>query len=262
MPNVSIFVVTYRKDFEFFQYFVRSYLQFASGFSEFVVACPHEDVRMFSDALRRVPNSKVVGYKEHPTKGHLKHQVENDKAEQYCSGEFIAHFDSDCLFTDYVTLDNFFRDGKPILWREKYEDFRTQHPIRYGWRQCVIDALGIAPEFEYMCRHPSIYPREIYPIFRQRVEAHTGKPFEEYVLSCKATFPYGFADYPSIGALLHEVMFDRISWYDSRLGEFYRSSWYQQCPESHVKQYWSHGGVNHRVKKDILAILSRQKKSA
>ena len=254
--TVSLFVVTYRKDAEFFGYLAKSYIKFVRGFSEFVVACPHEDVALFKTLGAEIPNYRVVGYKENYEKGHLKHQVENDKAEQYCKGDFVCHIDSDCLFTDYCCAEDFFVDGKSVIWMEKYENFRESCAIRYKWRSCVTRSLGIEPEYEYMSCLPITYPRDFYPIYRQAVEAHTGMEFEAHVLSGRATFPYDYADYPAMGVLAHKIMPERFYWRDAD-SRPKANCWFVQHKGKRFRQFWSHGGVTPECKAEIDRVLSQ-----
>jgi hypothetical protein len=256
-PLTSVFVVTYKKDIDFFRYFVKSYVKFARGFTEFVVACPHEDVSLFMGEVAHLPDAHVNGYREHPAKGHLRHQVIKCRADEYCLGDFVAHFDSDCLFTDHCTPEDFFVGDKPIVWRERYADFKDQHPIRFGWQKCVYNATGIVATWEYMCRHPSVYPRGLYKPFREAVEGHTGSGFDDYVVSGKGSFPYEWAEFPTIGAFAHVTMYDKIHWHDCQLQSLMPSGWYRQYPGEKVKMYWSHKGVDSEVKADIEKILSK-----
>ncbi len=55
-----------------------------------------------------------------------------------------------------------------------------------------------------MVRHPQVHLREVYRATRDAVEKYTGKPFNEYVLSGKNTFPQTFCEYNTIGAVVHE----------------------------------------------------------
>jgi hypothetical protein len=108
-----------------------------------------------------------------------------------------------------------------------------------------------------MCRHPSVYPRGLYKPFREAVEGHTGRGFDDYVVSGKGSFPYEWAEFPTLGAFAHVTMYDKIHWHDCRLQSLMPSGWYRQYPGEKVKMYWSHRGVDSEVKADIEKILSK-----
>jgi len=253
--STDIFVVTYKKDLPFFRNLVRSYRRFGTGFSGFVVAVPFEDVADFREAISGIAEARVFGYQEH-AKGHLKHQSIKMHADEFCGADFIAHLDSDCLFTETVSPDDFFKDGKPIVWREKYADFKLESPVRYGWKDCVKNSTGIDAQWETMCRHPSVYPRSLYLVARRLITNHTGMAFDDHVLAGRNEFPHQFAEFPTLGAIALWVMPEAIHWHDANLASLTPSGWYRQYPGEKVKMYWSHKGVEGDIQRDVEEILS------
>ena len=163
-------------------------------------------------------------------------------AEKYCSGDFILHMDSDVVFWEDCTPDDFVVDGKPILYREKFENFK-HYAARYSWKKCVQDALGIDPEWETMVRHPAVHPRWIYPEVRYAIEQYTGTPFLDFVLSRENSFPQTFAEFPTIGAYAINEHPESYQWVDYTVNNPDGSYDYRHGKDK-VKAFWSHGGVD------------------
>jgi hypothetical protein len=46
------------------------------------------------------------------------------------------------------------------------------------------------------------------------VERHTTKPFDEYVLGQKTTYPFGYAEFSTLGAVARRLFPDRYTWKD------------------------------------------------
>lgn len=202
--NCAIFMVTFRRDLEFAEYSFRSVDKFCSGFGERIVAVPFQDEEMFRQISE--PYGFIVkAFDEWPGKGFVHHEALICEADQWCqNSDSILHLDADCLFTGPVTPEDYMIDGKLVLYRERYESFK-QHPNRYGWKECVRLATGITPEWETMCRHPSVYWRSNYKATRDRITLHTGTPCNDYIRSCRNTYPQGFAEFPTLGAVAIEA---------------------------------------------------------
>ena len=199
--NVGIFMVTFRRDLEFAEYSFKSVSKFCSGFGEKVVAVPYQDEAMFKE-IAEPHGFTVKPFEEWPNKGMLHHEALIIEADRWCpNSDAILHLDADCLFTQPVEASDYFVDGKPIMYCQRFEDFRMSHSIRYTWKECVLNATGIDPEWETMCRHPAVHLREAYKITRGLITAYRKTEWKEYIKSCRNTFPQTFAEYPTLGAV-------------------------------------------------------------
>lgn len=246
--KTSILIVTYRKDIDFAIYCFASIAKFARGFHELVIVVPTEDVPLFSAAATPTAGVttlgvRVVGFDERPGKGMLHHMVKILEGDLLCpDADAILHMDPDCLFTAPVTPADYFDGDKPVMFRQRYENFR-QYDSRYSWKACVRNATGIDPEFETMCRHPSVYLRDVYAATREIIQAHTQIDWREYVLSCRNEYPQTFAEFPTLGAVAIKCSEDRYSWVNVEPAP--GGGWQlvpPQGPEK-MKAFWSHGGM-------------------
>lgn len=234
-------MVTHAKDLDFARFAMQSADKFATGFNEFVLVVPDTDLAAFAPFAFQ-SGFVVRGFPEAPGKGMLHHEAIICEADRWCpDADAVLHQDADCLFTEPVTPADYFVGDKPILLRERYEDFK-QYGHRYGWKKCVREATGIDPEWETMCRHPAVHLARTYRKTRELIEAHTGLGFLEYILSCRNEFPQTFAEFPTLGAVALEHFPDAYHWVDDRSTgtEAYK----YKAGFDKMFSFWSHGGLD------------------
>ena len=198
--KAEIFLVTYAKDYDFTSYTLRSVQKFGSGFAGITIVVPYEDLDRFGPLARR-HGANLRGYFEAKAKGFLHHQVCKCEADLWCpkGTDLIVHIDSDCVFKEPFGLKDFLgRTGKPILVRERFDDFK-HYAARYSWKRCVEHALGVQMDWETMVRHPGVFRADMYQKLRAHVEERHHYPFTQYVLLQRNEFPQSFAEFPTIG---------------------------------------------------------------
>jgi hypothetical protein len=245
---------------EFLRYCLKSIAQNASGFQEVVVAVPSSERGLY-DWVKRT--ARMVYFDEVPGKGMLSHMAMKCRADELCpTAQFIWHLDADCVVWSRVTPSDLFRNGKPVLLRERYADLRNAN--RRVWQKNVENALGFKPEYETMVTPIQLHLREVYPALRAAVEKHTGIPFWDYVNSGHNHFPQLYCEYDSIGAI---AVRDFRSRYEMMDYDWAKDA--KECGISSATQFqyifrrsrdkavelWTHGGIA-RYKSDIEAWLS------
>lgn len=202
-PTVDIFIVSFAKDEEWLWYCLKSIRRFCVGFKRVVVLTPQQEASVFARhrAEFRGWAYRWPTYKEAPAPlGFLHHMVQVCRADGFCKSDLVMHVDSDCVFHTIAKPSDYMHNGKPILQIEPYAHLKSAHPNRYYWKTVVDAALGCDATHETMTRHPSIYPRELYPLVREHIEKLHGKPFEDYVLGCHPTYPQGYCEFGTLGA--------------------------------------------------------------
>lgn len=247
--TVSIFYVTFRRDFDFHIYSMRSIAKYSTGFHEVVLCVPNPDVEMFQKLeplLQGKLTLRVIGYDEIPGKGMVQHEAIIMQAEKYCTGEAILHMDSDVLFWEAACPDDYFVNGKPVCYREEFELFRN-YGGRYAWKEAVFRATGIDAKYETMVRHPMIYPRWLYPVARQYVKRHTKMECYDYFCAGKNDWPQSVAEHPTLGAVAIEHNPDAFHWVDFHTNTADFGYQYQHGRDK-VIAFWSHGGTERYIK--------------
>lgn len=204
--KAELFLVTYGPDYEFAEYTIRSIHKFGSGFSGITIVVPTKDEAKFK-VLASKYGCNLRSFYEAAGKGFLHHQVCKCEADIWCpsSTDLVVHIDSDCVFERPFSLDTFLHNGKPILVREHFEDFR-HYEARYSWKNCVDYALGVNMQWETMVRHPAVFHVELYEKMRRHIEVRHKYPFTQYVLLQRNEFPQTFAEFPTLGGYCLEFM--------------------------------------------------------
>lgn len=239
--RTDILIVTFAKDIEFAKYSLISINKFCSGFGQVLIVVPMQDVDMFI-AIASPFGFNVRGFHEREGKGMLHHQAIICEADKWCNqADTILHIDADCIFWEPCTPDDYLLNGKPILYRERFEDFKI-HETRYSWKKCVEDATGIIPEWETMVRHPSIFLRKTYEDTRDIISAHTNQGWREYILSCKNDYPQTFTEFPTLGAIALQFHADGYHWVDYSTQPINNYEYDRTLDK--LKAFWSHGGLD------------------
>jgi len=216
-PRVEIHIVSFRQDLEWCRYAIRSVRKYASGFGGVTLVVPRADAAMFEGMADR-----LVTFNQRRWKGFLHHMIMVHRADEACpDADFVLHMDSDCLFVEPVTPEDYVRDGKAVMMRERFELIRTAYTgrfrsgaARFRWKQVAEKALGFAVDYETMVRHPSVHPRGLYSEVRRHVERTHGVPFDEYVFGCGSRNRY--TEFPILGAYALKVHPERYEWIDAR----------------------------------------------
>ncbi len=247
--GVGILIVACKRDLDLLNYCLRSIEKYCSGFASIVLMVPVAEVKAFRDVPACV---ELRPFEEMAGKGFLHHMIQVCRADENLpDADHILHIDADTIFVDPTTPDDYVKNGRCLMVRERYEAIGKRNPNRLIWRTCVQRATGILPEFEGMTRHPNIYPRALYGHVRNVVERHLKVDFNSYVFSCENGFPQSFAEFPTLAAVGIRDMPEAFN--------FVEYDWAkdkEECAVPQEFQYiyrrgrdkvfegWSHGGLS------------------
>ena len=249
--------VTYGKDFPFFEFSLRSYKKFATGFAYAKVIVPVEDVARFREICDPA-GVEVAGIGEPPGKGMLMHMAMQMLGETHfpSDADFIFHIDSDCVFNqrteprDYLPGDKpivCFRDWNSLLTRPVEQDEvqtfmgytgRTIDFNRgaYLWKFAADFALGFPSQRQTMTTMPVVHRRETYPRARAIIQHRFKTDIISHILQGRNEWPQSFCEFETLGAVAHKDFGDHYHWHDlERQGSF---------PVRNMTQTWSHGGLD------------------
>ena len=238
MPNTDILIVSCQKHFSWLRYALLSCDRFARGFRQVKVLVPEEDLSAMSPLLtelydKRGIQIRVQFYDDWPGKGFLRHEHVIMCSDEFTDADFIYHMDSDVLFVEPTTPEDYFVDGKPVLLHATYHWLVTEQQANLGmWKDGVEKALGGTSDHEFMRRPQIIHPRKTYAKARECIESHTGKSCADYIKSCENEFPQTFGEFNTLGEVAWRHFRNDYAWKNQELGEF---------PKPHkVVQFWSH----------------------
>lgn len=233
--KTQIQIVSYLNDKPWLEYCLRSIDKYAKGFAGVTLVVPTDELEQFAD-FASFPGLTLHAYERTGNKAawHLHAQAQKCHADEFCAGaDFVLHTDSDCVFIEPVTPEDYFEGGKPVLLYESYARI-GQCP----WQKVTSDVLKRNVEHEFMRRHPQVNPIGIYADLRAELEHLHSIRFDDFVLSRKPDFPWGFTEHNVIGA---------FAWYSRQWHPAYHWVDLEKHPAPHEKifQFWSYGGLEH-----------------
>lgn len=201
-PTISLFVVSYAKDFPWLTPLTRSIAKHCAGFHEIVLAIPEQD----ADALPADIDMDVVTFQENGLSGFMSHQFQKCCADLFCTGNLITYVDSDCVFISPTTpatyLDEF--DWAINLFSKYKATGTTEHGGWWPspWKACTEKVLGEPVEYETMRRHGATIWRDSLRRFREHVFKVQGRPLEEFLRPLKRHMPNAdsFSEFNAIGS--------------------------------------------------------------
>ena len=245
-PRVDLFIVSHAPDFRWLSFCLRSIFKFAKGFGDVVVVIPKKDEKEYM--MQGLPAVNLQTYEEPaPPLGHLGHLCVKCHAEAYSQGEYFCHLDSDCVFTEPVTPDSYFHKGKPVLLKRLYAKLEGEAKAQVWWQEQTERALGIPCPWLTMCRHPSIYHRDLYGEMRAWISIEHNCSFEDYVLKQKPTRLPGFSEFCALGAFALANNPNAYHWFDVT---------HTPYPHNPLKQYWSFDKWTPELEAELERIVS------
>jgi len=186
----QIFISSYRKDFGWLYYCLKSCQKFCRGFIDKpLVAVPAEDLPLAAHL------SGLAHFKVRPDvqgRGMMSSQRAMLEADNYCpQADFVHLLGSDNFVTEPYVADEYLRDGKPLMYRIPYSHFTGNPPLDHfhtlNWQRGIQMLFHVNAEFEYMNRKPNLYPRTLYELTRAKIEEYGKVPWWEYVQYAQKT---------------------------------------------------------------------------
>lgn len=239
--NTELLLVSCAKHFNHLTYALRSIQKFARGFSACKVLIPCCDLGKFDDEVFVFPPDFkdgfpiiTQGFEEWPNQGMLHHMHIIMHADQYCpDADIIMHFDSDWVFTEPCTPDDFLVDGKPLIVYGGFDWLITcvQGNLVF-WKDATENAIGKPVLVETMRWPRLLYWKDLYPTARAEIEKHTGKGMVEFMRSQRNEFPQSFCEYVTLGNVAWRHHKDKYSWRNQQT-EGFPEPW-------KIHQAWSH----------------------
>jgi hypothetical protein len=235
--TADIVIRSYYKDFGWLRYCLRSIDRFCSDFNRVLVIVP-ESCR---ERIHRSPFDGVeFRFCPNYADDYLGQQVTKLYADTLSDADYILHVDSDCTFKVPARPADFFCEGRPQLMITPNKFFHTN----LTWQRSTERALGFAVEYDYMRRHPHIYPRWLYGELRAHIRARHRCELADYIL---AQGPMGFSEFNAIGALAHRRYPNKFSWQEWLSRDF---------DERFCRINWSWGGLTAQIRNELEAILA------
>lgn len=246
--KTSILIITYKRDFRYLKFCIRSLNKFARGFHEVVILFPETDWSEFTSEIgpeimgQDVIKYKPISFQEWPKMGMVHHMERVVNAESICpDADFIGHFDADCILTGPTIPETFMYEGKPVLRFESFASIGRRHPANVRWQHVTELCLPFPIHYETM-RHPfQVFHAGLYPRTRELVEMKVGRPFTEYMKTRCNSFPQDFCEFVTLGNVAMNTFADHYHLHDMELQTN------RDRVELPIIQAWSHSPPEHPV---------------
>ncbi len=231
------FIASYRKDFEWLEFLLRSIDVRSRGFERPVVCVPPDQA---DEARARFPGAIVTLQDEVPDgvtpwRRFLAAQVAMMECDIHCpDADFVWLFGSDCFVRGPLYPETGMFSGRPVMPFSMYADIG---PGPDWWKAGTEAALQFpSVEREFMRRLPLVYPRVLYPAVRKHIEHAHGMSFKGYVYSTADA--KNFSESNVLGAYAWEYRRHLFEWVNLGVGNN------AQRFGMPVIQFWSHGGLD------------------
>ena len=235
MSGISIFIKSYRNDFQFLNYCLKSIDKFVTGYSEIVIAIPEWDVELFEEAMYGIEADVIAVPMKEYGDGYLYQQFAKMIAYQLCVGKYIMFVDSDCIFTGPVNLSPA-EDYKPEILMTDYADVGDA----LCWKEPTEKWIGCSVNYEYMRRIPVTYRSSTLEAI------HKSRPNLENEIMGSGRF----SEFNAMGIWAHLNEPEKYKFIDTANWEY----------TPHVaRQFWSWGGIDSCLH-EIESILNAQEK--
>lgn len=146
--SIDIFIKSFRGDFKWLSYALRSVQMNVTGYNKLVLLVPNEDLELLTETITTFPErTKVVSVTE-KSPGYLFQQCCKLNAHKYCDSDFIIYFDSDFFIDTLIDLQRVINAGKPEVLYTHYSKVESA----IIWKEPTEKMLGLPVEYEMMRR--------------------------------------------------------------------------------------------------------------
>jgi hypothetical protein len=249
--NTDIFLITYPGDYPWLQYLLRSTTKYVTGFDRLCVVVeegddpPTDILKQFCTAPWYIEKCRRYRGTDYWGKGGQ--QIEKMRAWAYTDAERILLLDSDCVWIRPIDLqtDPAICIEKPVILHTPWENVGDAR----CWYSPTKTILGFEPPAETMRRHPFCYPAW----FMHKVWEHVGG--EERLRQFE--HPCEFNVLGNYAMVNHSDDFTLLQTMLSTGNEQRADSNIDGIPTAPIRQFWSVGGMNDRVRQEIEAAIAR-----
>jgi len=259
--SYTIVYKTYENDLQWLYYSLLSVNKYLYDVNEIIIyyhdACEVNFLKMLSQIVLKIPYRIIpVNYDYH---GYIKQMVVKMMCYKDITTDYIVIIDSDVIFDKKYTPKIKLLDNK-IIWNISIKDEINKNECQWKvWEKSVINMTKLPMNIYFMANgFPFIIKRQtLIDANKKFIELHN----EDYDIFCKKHSEkqnVNISDSVQNAFLRCASIFEEfefIGWFAYNFTNDYIFINDQSKNTNNYKQYWSHGGINANIKKEILQIL-------
>jgi hypothetical protein len=255
MNQTRIFIKTYKNDFPWLDYLLRSLDKYAKDFSGITIVCDSDKGYIPEYILKRVTNiSLKVVYLTPPTTkpismkmrlGYMWQQWIKLNWWNYCSEKYCVQIDSDCIFKKQFSPKDLQNSNGEWYWHYRPWSSMPQN----FWKESTEKILGIKTINQGMLGHSFVLEREIT---KNLIKHWTKQPAKnwswDFILKNNIEH---FSEYCLYGSFI-ELLYPTKK-YCKKVWD--NSKEYSKAYSSLSTKHWSYGGITEEIKKEYESYL-------
>lgn len=234
----SIFIRTYSGDIKWLQYCLKSIHKNLKGWDEIVICIPAGQDHL----LKHLTAENVVVCKTYKD-DYIGQQVSKLEAYKHCKGDYILFVDSDVVFFDGANVLDYFKDNKPVILYDKYENVGEA----IIWKPIVEKLFNEKVEFEFMRRAPQFFHKKTLENF-----AKSFSDIENYAISQ----PFRkFSEFNILGFYAWKNEQESYKFIEAKYTTGSHENEIDSIPKNRCKQYWSWSGLTPAERNEIESTI-------
>jgi hypothetical protein len=238
----QILIASYRKDFPWLRYCLRSLAKFSRGFLPIVVAVEADDYHgaceIAAHATREFPMGGCIEVKTFNGPGFGRAQLAMMSGDILCpDADYYWLLGSDCLATRQFDPTAFCApDGRPYMAYNSWEHLKKHAgPGVLAWKAGTEEAVGYS-QAEFMRRLPLAYTRMVCTMTKAIITQRHKTSAASYVFD-RVNRVQNFSESNVMGAVAYEHYRDSYFWVNRDVEPM-------PGPPNPIIQFWSHGGLD------------------
>lgn len=232
--TTDIFIRTYDKDLEWLKYCLKSIYKYVTGYRDVIICIPKGQKHLLDGW--NLSKEKVYEWSPVCDNGYIDQQINKLNAYGFVGdAEFILFVDSDVCFKKVVNISEYFRNGKPIILKTRYENVGDA----ICWKSPTEKTLGFDVEYEYMRRLPLLYRTDTLSSLSDKLV--------ESGFSNDVSKIDRMSEFNLVGAFAEKEESERYHFIDTEK---------EPLPPETVKQNWSWGGLTEEIKSELEALTA------
>jgi hypothetical protein len=211
--DCGVFIRSYNKDADWLDLCLRAYIRFCSGYNNIIVTAG-KNWNVVQEVCGRYDIPFTRDDSNHINNGYVGQQFSKLTAHRHLDNDYILFVDSDCTFFDHNDPSVWFKNEKPIMLYDRWEDLGGEVP----WKEVTRRVVGYEPSYEFMRSLPLLYPREVLVEFEKFIQTTHDKDILTFMKDISDHQGYGrnstesISEFNALGAYSFKHHHEKFHW--------------------------------------------------